>query len=193
VQQLTGLAPNPNPSVAFQGPILRDFSYTWAFYPKSRDESEKIQGLIKVLKRSALPRHSAVNSASILDYPDMVQINFYPWDTGGDPKNWGWTDKSIIRYKKCFMQSVNVNYHPFGTPAFFEGTNLPVTYRVTIAFRETEYMLSEDWKNTVALPLEGSGRGIDIGAVVGASVKLASNTINNAGQEVVDTFRKWVT
>ena len=153
VQQSLGVAPNPNPSVAFQGPVLRDFTYSWAFYPKSRDESFKIQRMIKILKRSALPRNTIDNSAAILDYPDMVQVNFFPWDAAlpTDDRSltyknqWGWTEKSIIKYKKCFMQTVNVNYNAFGTPAFFEDSTLPATYQITINFREAEYMLSEDW------------------------------------------------
>ncbi len=149
IQQDAALAPNPNPSVQFQGPVLRDFAYTWAFYPKSAAESENIQKLIKVLKRSALPRNSIHASAAILDYPDVCQVNFYPWDSNGTGK-WGWNrdGNSIIRYKKCVMQGVNVNYNPFGTPAFFEGTKLPVSYQLTISFKEMEYMLSDDWNDT---------------------------------------------
>jgi hypothetical protein len=144
IQQSTGLAPNPNPSVAFQGPVLRDFSYTWAFYPKSAAESAKIDTMIKKLKSRALPKNWVNNSAAILEYPDMCQLNFFPWDNNGTG-DWGWSDKSIIRYKKCVMAGVNANYNPFGTPAFFEGTTLPVTYQLTISFREIEYLLSEDW------------------------------------------------
>ncbi|CAB4143192.1 hypothetical protein UFOVP447_93 [uncultured Caudovirales phage] len=146
IQQATGKAPNPNPSVAFQGPVLRDFSYTWAFYPKSAEESARIDRMIKLLKSRALPKNWVNNSAAILEYPDMCQLNFFPWDTGGTG-TWGWSGNSIIRYKKCVMAGVNVNYNPFGTPAFFEGTQLPVTYQLTISFREIEYLLSEDWDN----------------------------------------------
>ena len=177
VQQATGLAPNPNPSVAFQGPVLRDFSYTWAFYPKSRDESSKIQRMIKILKRSALPRNPISGSAAILDYPDMVQVNFFPWDAAlgtGEltyKNQWGWTENSIIKYKKCFMQTVNVNYNAFGVPAFFEGSTLPASYQITINFREAEYMLSEDWDEGVGVgPIDSSGRvGFDVmGAITDA-------------------------
>ena len=42
IQQKAGAAPNPNPSVQFQGPVLRDFTLSWAFYPKNKEESETI-------------------------------------------------------------------------------------------------------------------------------------------------------
>lgn len=173
IQQSIGLAPNPNPSVAFQGPILRDFSYSWAFYPKSREESAAIDRLIKILKTRALPKNWAGGSAAILNYPDMCQLNFFPWDEDGVAP-WYWSDKSIIRYKKCVMQSVNANYNPFGTPAFFEDSNLPVSYQLTIAFREIEYMLSHDWDN-VKLGNIGSGV-IEEGEAVGKTVEAAKGT-----------------
>lgn len=43
------------------------------------------------------------------------------------------------------MSGVNVNYNAFGTPGFFEGTKLPISYSLTINFKEIEYLLSNDW------------------------------------------------
>jgi len=178
IQQSFGKAPNPNPSVAFQGPVLRDFSYTWAFYPKNKQESIAIDRLIKELKKRALPRNWANKSAAILDYPDMCQINFYPWDNGGVAP-WFWSDNSIIRYKKCVMQGVNVNYNPFGTPAFFEDSTLPVSYQLTISFREIEYMLSHDWES-VALGQTGSGTVEDTAAATTAPIVTSGEAAVNA-------------
>lgn len=146
LQQTLGVAPNPNPSVAFKGPDLRTFSLTWAFYPKSVAESERVHQVIKILKSRALPRNLESKSAALLKYPDMVQVNFFPWDSGGNDSPWNWTERSIVRYKKCVMTNIIVNYNPFGTPAFFEGTNMPSSYQLTINFREIEYMLSHDWE-----------------------------------------------
>jgi hypothetical protein len=183
VQQASGLAPNPNPSIAFQGPVLRDFSYTWAFYPKSKEESEAIDRLIKILKRRALPKNWANKSAAILEYPDMCQLNFYPWDTGGVAP-WFWSNNSILRYKKCVMQGVNANYNPFGTPAFFEGSNLPVSYQLTISFREIEYMLSHDWESVELGPL-GDGAITDENVVQGITTRTATGAANlNRAPEV---------
>lgn len=145
IQQSIGVAPNPNPSVQFVGPDLREFTLSWSFYPRTKDESENIDYMIRHLKSSALPSHTFTNSTAILNYPDLCQINFFPWDTGGADNQWGWTDKSILRFKKCFLKNVRVSYSEFGNPAFFEGTQLPVAYRLTISFQETEYMLSENW------------------------------------------------
>jgi hypothetical protein len=145
LQNQLGISPNPNPSVQFTGPDLRTFSLSWSFYPRTKVESENIDYMIRQLKASALPSHTITDSTAILNYPDLVQINFFPWDSGGADNQWGWTDRSILRIKKCFMTNVRVSYSEFGNPAFFEGTKLPVAYRLNISFQETEYMLSENW------------------------------------------------
>lgn len=150
IQSTIGYAPNPNPAVLFNGPQLREMTFSWALYPKNIDESKTIDKMIKKLKRAALPRHTLTSSTGVLKYPDLCQINFFPWDAGGGKNSWGWTDKSIMRIKKCFLKNVRVNYSDFGNPAFFEGTELPIMYRLNITFQEVEYMLSRDWNEELA-------------------------------------------
>lgn len=144
LQQSMGMAPNPNPSVMFTGPQLREFTFSWTFYPKNAKESANLKKMIETLKGHALPSNSIGGSAAILTYPSMCQMNFYPWD-GGGVGNWGWTSKSIIRMKKCVMASVNANYTPSNVPAFFHGTNAPVAVQLTINLKEIEYMMANDY------------------------------------------------
>lgn len=144
VQAETGLAPNPNPTVTFQGPDLRSYSYSWTFYPHNPEESKQTQRMITILKSRSLAQNSISKSASILKYPNIAQVNFYPWDKGGKAP-WYWSNDSIIKYKRSVIQAVNVNYAPFGTPGFFAGTNLPTTIQLSITFKEIEYMLANDW------------------------------------------------
>lgn len=150
IQQAAGVAPNPNPSVAFQGPILREMSLTWTFMPTSAEESAQIKRIIQILKMRALPSNTMSGSASILDYPYICQMNFFPWDNTnfGSASEWGWTENSIIKMKRCFMSSVNVNYSAGASPAFFSGDNRPVIIQLSINFKEIEYLLSSDWGGT---------------------------------------------
>jgi len=166
IQQSAGIAPNPNPTVVFTGSSLRDFALTWMFSPKNPDESKRIKKVIQILKSAALPENSSFNSGAILRYPNIVQLNFFPWDTNinsntafTDTVNsqWGWSDNSIIKVKKCMMGSVNVNYTPSNVPAFFNdgGEYHPVAISLSINFKEIEYMLSGDWGGNygqVAIP-----------------------------------------
>jgi hypothetical protein len=151
IQQSLGAAPNPNPSVMFTGPSLREFNFSWTFYPRNLTESKKIKDIVEYLKRSALPSNKLSGSASVLSYPMMTQFNFWPWDKGGKLPH-GWTDRSIIRMKRTMMTAVNVNYAPSNVPSFFGGDSHPVAIGLSISLREIEYMLSEDWG--------GSGGGL---------------------------------
>lgn len=145
IQQTMGVAPNPNPAVAFQGPQLREMSLTWTLLPTNEADSRKIRALINYLKMRSLPGNQVTDSAAILNYPYLCQVNFYPWDNGGGG-DFGWSQNSIIRMKRAFMSSVNVNYTAGSAPAFFSGfNNEPVVVQLSINFKEIEYFLSNDF------------------------------------------------
>jgi hypothetical protein len=192
IQQAAGLAPNPNPSVAFTGPILRTVNYDWSLYPKNKNESIAIQRMIRALKRSALPKNATGDSAAVLGYPDVCQLNFYPWDKGGS-EPWGWVDAtddragSIIKYKKCVMQNVQVSYAAGGAAvSFFEGTNLPTSYELSIEFKEIEYMLSKDWDKGT-LPPGIASNGIVTIASARQAGQVAFDAIKDSLKEAVVT------
>jgi hypothetical protein len=189
IQSVTGKSPNPNPSVLFTGPDMRDINFSWAFYPKNYDEAEKVNEIIKKLKRAALPKPWAGYSSGVLSYPKLCQINFFPWDTGGNANSWGWTDKSIIRIKKCFLSSVSASYSDFGNPAFFHSqkesdTNYSVTYRLNVTFKEVEYILSRDWEDGVANFQDGTA----IGQAVGNTINAGMNVITDAVSDIQKDF-----
>ena len=81
------------------------------------------------------------------------------------------------------MSGVNVNYNAFGTPGFFEGTQLPISYQLTISFKEIEYLLSDDWDLSAAA--ERQVASVRAGDVVGTAVNLAFNT---GADVVIGTF-----
>jgi hypothetical protein len=150
IQQAAGVAPNPNPSVAFQGPSLREMSYTWTFMPTNAKDSERIRKIINYLKGAALPRATpSGESAAILEYPFLCQMNFFPWDNNGGGA-YGWSSKSIIKMKRCFMASVNVNYTAGAAPSFFAGwNNEPTIIQLSINFKEIEYFMAHDYGDKV--------------------------------------------
>jgi hypothetical protein len=147
IQASLGIAPNPNQTVTFQGPKLREFSFSWTFYPESAIESQNIKNAIAEIRKRSLPFSVRGRSSGVLGYPEMVLMNFYPWDNGTAIHNnaYGWTNNSIIRMKRCVIDRVAVNYAPNNVPAFFQGTMLPVAIRLEISLRELEYMMSEDY------------------------------------------------
>jgi hypothetical protein len=200
IQQKMGAAPNPNPSVQFQGPVLRDFTLTWAFYPKNPTESATIDKLIRNLKARALPSNNRDNGGAVLNYPHICQLNFYPWDGKGTRRGeHGHSTESIIKIKKCFMSGVNANYNAFGTPGFFEGTQLPISYQLTINFKEIEYLLSDDWDpemveragangtietvGLVANERDAVTEQIQVPNIIGAGAEIAFGVAGTVGKE----------
>jgi hypothetical protein len=147
VQQSIGAAQNPNPSVIFKEPDLRDYQITWTFAPRNERESINTRNVIQALKRAALPTPRYNNTMAVLNYPALVQVNFFPWDADGIGSNKYGHDpnKSIIRYKTSVMRSVNVNYAPSNVPSFYAKGNHPAFIQLSITFKEVEYALSNDW------------------------------------------------
>jgi len=153
IEQSFGAIPNPNPAIRFNGPILRDMNLTWYFSPKNEKESNDLNLVIQTLKNASLPSYASplgANISGILKYPKLAQLNFYPWDLQANssaPANrWGWTENSIIKMKRCFMSTVNVNYNPGTVPSFFSNQkSSPVVTELNIQFKEIEYLTAESW------------------------------------------------
>lgn len=172
LQQYFGVAPNPNPSLAYKGPTLRDIPFSWVLMAANREDAANIRAFVKYLKRAHAPR-SGSGSASILSYPHMVQMNFYPWDNGGSGK-WGWGPNSIIKTKRCFIGSLNVEYSQGVAPAFFhDGNNEPVTVTISMSLKETEYFLNHDYG--------GDTRDFDILESLGNVASLVGDLLVGAG------------
>lgn len=183
LQQQFGHAPNPNPSVMFEGPALRRFTMSWLLQPRTPEESYKIQRVVKKLKTSALPKNAILDSSAILKYPHLCQVNFFPWDSEYAGNEWGWGDKSPIKMKKCFMTDVEADYTPGNLPAFFEGTKAPAVVRLTIQLQEVEYMMANDWDESAKVTTTSP----EIFAkAVGKSIEGASNTLSRSYDDAVD-------
>lgn len=154
IQQSFGATVNPNEALTLTGPGLRTWNFRWVFLPHTREESEGIQKLIQELKARSLPfiaksRMNNGQASGLLGYPQICMINTYPWDDpsadgGTGTTIFGWTSSSIMKIKRTMLSSVNVNYNSQGTPAFFRGTNNPVSIELGLTFKEVEYFLAED-------------------------------------------------
>lgn len=187
IEQSIGKASNPNPSISFAGPSLRSFNLNWTFYPTSKPESDNVFKIIKTLKQAALPSQTFRDSGAILNYPYMCQLNFFPWDKNEETfgtegiNRWGWTSKSILRYKKCVMNSVDVDYNPSNVPGFFKEGDAPVAIRVSIGFDEIEYMLSEDWDSELkgSTAVEDSTTAAAVLALAGANPIAGATLVGN--------------
>lgn len=168
-EQLLGAALNPNLSVFFGGPNLREFTLTWEFAPHSAEESKEIKGIVRQLRQSSLASMTFENSVGVLSYPQMCQITMKP---------------DHIKYKKAMLRTVNVNYSSNGIPSFFQGTKEPTFIQLSMTFVELEYFLSEDFGGATGKGVNGqfvdAGQGLP-GATTDALADLAAGAVGVVG------------
>lgn len=131
IGQFAGAVPNPHVAAVFSGIGLRTHRFEWTFAPRNAEESTQLQNIIWKLKANALPSYST-NGTAALQYPQLVQIDLYPWANSKSE-----IDK-LIRFKPCLLSDVSINYSPQGIPSFFAGTKQPTFIQLSLEFLETE-------------------------------------------------------
>ena len=130
--QMVGAVPNPHLQAIFSGIDLRTHTFQWTFAPRNPQESKNLKAIINEIKKNSLPAYSTTGTAA-LQYPPMVEIKLMPW---GD---------ELIRFKKCLIKNVSINYAPAGLPSFFKGTREPTMIQLELQFLETEIQTARDY------------------------------------------------
>jgi hypothetical protein len=138
--QALGAVPNPHLQALFQGVQLRNHSFQWTFAPRNRQESKNLKAIIKEIKKNSLPAYSTTGTAA-LQYPPIVDIKIMPWAAWGD---------DLIKFKKCLVKGVSVNYAPSGLPSFFaskpgDTEKYPTMIQLEIQLIETEIQTAKDY------------------------------------------------
>lgn len=136
VDKATGTILNPFQSLVFQGVNLRSHSFTYKFSPNNSAENEDLRSIIYEFKRRMHPQKDNL----LYTFPDTVKIFF------------GKRDNEPYFFKKCFLESMSVNYAPQGVPAFFRETSLPVEVELSLNFKEIEPLtrndIEENWRES---------------------------------------------
>jgi hypothetical protein len=131
--QTLGAVPNPHLQAIFSGVELRSHTFQWTFAPRNPQESIRLKNIIREIKKNSLPSYSTTGTAA-LQYPPMVEIMFVPSQLN-----------ELIKFKKCLVKSVSVNYAPAGLPSFFKGTKEPTMIQFEIQLLETEIQTARDY------------------------------------------------
>jgi len=129
LSNFAGKTVNPYTTVAFNGPMLRSHNFTWFFAPKSKEESQLVLKILNIFRKAALPRKL---QGAFLEYPRVLDLRFVP------------QDKDIYNFKKCVITNLNINHAASGQVSFFNDTNLPTVYAMTLSLQEIELYTHED-------------------------------------------------
>lgn len=126
-----GVAPNPHLAVIFSNIGLRSHKFSYKFAPRSEAELKILKTIITNLKHKMLPGLDK-NGGMLFSFPDVVDIKFV-------------TGRGQAPYviKRCVMESLDINYAPGGSPAFFK-TGDPVMVEISMSFKEMSPFTRDD-------------------------------------------------
>lgn len=141
-----GIAPNSNLELLFNGPTLRDFTFSYRMSPRSEKESKAIRNIIRFFKQGMAPRKQKSVSGStgsfFLGTPNIFRLKY----TYNGKNN----IKGLNRFKNCALVGFSVNYAPDGQWASYGGDSpgQPVSLIVTMRFNELDPVYNTDYNAT---------------------------------------------
>jgi hypothetical protein len=133
---------NPNMELLFNGPSLRNFTFSFKMTPRSADESDEIKTIIRFFKRGMSPK--AGETALFLKTPNVFELRYRQ----GNEEH-----KFLNKFKQCFLENISVNYTGDGVYSTYnDGT--PVSMVMTLMFKELAPIYDIDYDS------EDSGVGV---------------------------------
>ena len=131
-----GQAVNPYIEVTFNSMGMRDFSYTFNFSPKSKQETQDVQDIIQLFRFHMAPELKGTNHR-FLTLPSTFDIH-YMYQTSPEKA------KENTFYNKiatCVLTGCNVDYTPNGVRSFEDGA--PTQISMTLNFQETKMLTKQ--------------------------------------------------
>lgn len=121
----TGLAANPKKEQVFAGVDFRTFQVEYQFFPRSSQEADNVQRIIKQFKYHMHPEFKDTNNFVYI-YPSEFDIFYY---------HNGKENLNIHRHTSCVLTELSINYTPNGTFTTFND-GMPTQINVQMSFRE---------------------------------------------------------
>tara|TARA_A100001391_G_scaffold162471_1_gene121522 strand:- start:93 stop:1790 length:1698 start_codon:yes stop_codon:yes gene_type:complete len=148
-----GVVPNNNLSLLFNSPTLREFTFTWKLTPRSREEAQRVNNIIRFFKQGMAPKkgmNTATGAASyFLGTPNVFDLKFKTTTEGGNFFYEGDDiNHSVVRIKTCACTGCAVNYTPDGMWNAYE-RGQPVSVTMSLRFAELEPIFDTDYDENV--------------------------------------------
>ena len=125
VGKVSGTAANPKKEQLFRNVDFRTFSFSYQFFPRSKEEAQKVQAIIKTFK---LHMHPEFKDASNFLYTYPSEFDIYYYQNGQENMN-------IHRHTSCVLTDMNISYTPMGILSTFED-GMPTQINVQLQFKE---------------------------------------------------------
>lgn len=126
---ITKEVPNPFREQLFSQMSFREFSYTYHFMPKSKEEAETVRNIIDTFRFHMHPDLS--QSGIFFKFPSQFEIVYY--FEGEENPNMG-------KIATCVLMNCDVSYGGMGVRFATFDDGMPVETIMTLHFRETEIL-----------------------------------------------------
>jgi len=133
-----GVQINQNLELLFDGPQLRDFSFSFKMTPRSRVEAEIVRSIIRTFKQAMSVKRS--ESTLLLKSPHTFRIKYLTSNKEHPYLN---------RFKECALTNCSVNYTPDGQYMSYDdsdpGGRSMTAYELSLSFNELEPIFDDDY------------------------------------------------
>ena len=129
----TGAIQNPNLELLFQGPTLRQFSFTFVMSAREKKESEAIRRIIRFFKQGMSVKKS--NTALFLKSPHTFDIKYLHKNREHEYLN---------KIKECALINFSVDYTPAGNYSTYDNGAMTL-YGLSMIFQELDPIYDEDY------------------------------------------------
>jgi hypothetical protein len=149
-----GLVHNPMIEMLYSSPQFRTFRFDFMFYPRSQKEAKEVQKILRKLQFHQAPEIRKDSYSVFLIPPSEFDIKFY--------YN-GYENGNIPKISTCVLENIDVDYAPGGfstyeVPGKFKptdgGTGMPVAIRLSLSFKETEFMTKDHYTRSGTVSME---------------------------------------
>ena len=138
--RVAGLAIDSSLELLFNGPQLRDFSFSFKMTPRSKQEAQMVRSIIRTFKQAMSVKRS--QSVLLLKSPHTFRIS-YLTSTKDHPY--------LNRFKECALTGCSVNYTPDNSYMSYDDSDPDgrsmTAYELTLSFNELEPIFDDDYEN----------------------------------------------
>jgi len=134
IQAASGKVSNPNKEQLFKSMNFRSFTFDYKFAPRSQDEFNQVNEIIKLFKKNM---HSEKDASGLfLIYPSEFDIEFR---YNGTANQW------LHRVKSCALSDMRLSFGNGDTFTAFSGTGgAPSEIGMSLVFKELEILTADD-------------------------------------------------
>ena len=131
---------NPNAEMLFQGPVIRDFAFSFLMIARSQKEGETIRKILRFLKVGMAPKF---RTTTYLKSPDVFTLEYKNGPTDADQL------KTVNRFNPggLALTTMNVDYAPNGYWSAYRDSQ-PVILKMDLNFTELRPIYEGDQAGT---------------------------------------------